>query len=131
MTHIAALFVVLSQINGLPPGLLSAICYVESGHRPEAVHVDDGAHNSLGICQIQLPTSRFLGFKGSEAQLRKVEPNIRFAARYFSWELRRYHGDILKAVSAYNMGSWKLNKDGKTVNRAYVSKVLKAWQENR
>lgn len=131
MSTITLLFLAASQLNNLPPGLLSALCFVESDHVPTAIHRDDGRHNSVGICQIQLPTARFLGFKGSETQLRKVDTNISLASDYLGYQLRRYHGNIAKAVSAYNMGSYKLNSSGQIINRAYVAKVMKAWKERR
>lgn len=125
------LFVMISQLNNLPSGLLSAVCYVESNHVPTVVHHDDGIYNSVGICQIQFPTAYFLGFRGKESQLHDVELNIRLAAHYLEYELRRYHGDVRKAVSAYNMGTYRVNDQGEAVNKKYVDKVMKAWKEHR
>lgn len=136
MTHVAAMFIVMAQIHNLPGGLQSAICFVESNHRVEAIHRDDGLSNSVGICQLQLPTARLLGFKGSEAQLQQVDVNIRLSATYLASLVQRYHGDIRKAVSAYNMGSWRVLKPphryaGRIANQSYVDKVFKAWGEGK
>lgn len=125
------MFVALSTVYNLPQGLQSAVCYVESHHTATAIHRDDGGHNSVGICQVQLPAARFLGFKGSEKGLLEMDTNLRLSGAYLGYQLRRYRGDVGKAISAYNMGSFKLNSQGKVANKSYVDKVMKAWREHR
>lgn len=128
---LAAFFVLVSQTNNLPPGLLRAVCYVESKHVPESIHRDDGGHNSIGICQLQHPTAVFMGYRGGEAGLLETHINVRVAGAYLGWELHRYHGDVVKAVAAYNSGSYRVNVKGLPFNGAYVRKVLDAWKEKR
>ena len=125
------MFLALSTVYNLPPGLNSAVCWVESSHRVNVVHRDDGGHNSVGICQIQLPTARFLGFKGSEADLYQTDTNLRLSSAYLRYQLLRYRGDVGKAISAYNMGHYKLNAQGIVANKSYVDKVMKARKERR
>lgn len=128
---LALMFVLASQYHNLPEGLLSAVCYVESHHNPKAMHHDDGGADSVGVCQIQPPTARLLGYKGPKAHLRDWPLNIMLAGQYLRRQIDRYDGDVPKAVSAYNMGSWKANRQGRTVNQKYVDKVMKAWKDRK
>lgn len=128
---LTALFMAATTTYHLPPGLLRALCFVESKGIPSAVHHDDGSQDSLGVCQVQHRTAKFMGFEGTEADLMLPAINIDYSARYLRYQLVRYHGDVLKAVSAYNVGSYRAGEDGLPVNRGYVAKVLLARQEGR
>lgn len=117
---------------GIPPGLLSAVCYVESGHRPHAINRKDGIGDSLGLCQIKHTTAKIVGFKGTRETLWKnPKINVYYSGRYLKKQIIRYKGDIRKAVAAYNMGTYKEDATGKAYNHLYVEKVFKAWAENR
>lgn len=129
--YLAALFLSVSQNYNLPPQLLSSLCYVESTHRVNAFHMDDGNSPSLGVCQIKLGTARLLGFKGTQERLMVPEINILYSGKYLHKQLRRYNQDLHKAIAAYNSGTWLVNEKGETKNRQYVQKVLKAWEEGR
>jgi len=131
MNHLILVFLTVTKLYSLPPGLQSALCFVESSHNVKAVHHDDGSANSVGVCQVQLPTARVLGFKGSETELYRVDTNVNLSGAYISKQLRRYNGDVVKAISAYNMGTYRVGKDGFPKNKKYVLKVLKAWGEGR
>lgn len=124
------MFSFVSQTFSLPPGLLQSLCFVESGYNPNAINQFDGGSPSVGVCQMKLTTARTLGFKGSEAELRKPKVNIYYAGKYLSKQINRYGGNVHKGVAAYNSGSHKVNKQGLTVNRLYVGKVLIAWFRN-
>lgn len=130
MTLVLAL-ALATQAYSIPQGLLSAVCYVESAHNPKAMHYHDGKGNSVGHCQIKLATAQVLGFRGTEAQLRDPHINTMYAGAYLAKQIARYHGDIRKALSAYNGGTYKETSDGKTFNRQYVRKVFAAWAENK
>lgn len=129
MTSAALLliFASVSQKFSLPDNLLSSLCYVESKHVIEAIHVDDGNSNSVGICQIKLSTARLLGFRGDEIRLKNPNTNIFYAGKYLRHQLLRYHGDVPKSISAYNAGSCRYNKLGEIKNRKYVAKVMMEW----
>ncbi len=130
VTALAALFLTVSQTYNLPPGLLSALCYVESGHDVRALHLDDNGSPSIGVCQVKLSTARLLGFKGSESDLRDPKLNVRVAGQYLSYQLLRYNRNVHKAVSAYNAGTWTVNAQGHTRNVKYVNKVLRRWERS-
>lgn len=131
MWTLATIFITVSHTFALPPGLLSALCYVESSHNPRAVNLDDKGGPSRGVCQIQEATARLMGFKGTTAQLMEPRVNAYYAGKYLHWELKRYKGDTVKGVAAYNSGSFLLGQDGLPVNKVYVTKVFRAWKERR
>lgn len=114
----------MSVHYGLPPGVLSSICFVESRYNVNAIHYDDGAGNSVGVCQIKLATARHMGFAGTEQQLMNPRMNIKYAAKYLAYQYKRY-GSIERAVIAYNMG----NARGLTTSK-YQRKVFKTWRTN-
>lgn len=119
------LFSIYTQSLQLPPGLLASVCYVETNHNINAYHKNDGHGNSVGVCQVKLIVARQFGFHGTEKQLMDPATNIRFSAQYLKFQLKRYHGDIQKALTAYNKG----NAKGLTASR-YSNKVIKEWRQN-
>lgn len=128
---LAFLFLTTSKAIGLPAGLLSAICYVESAHKDRVVNIHDGGSPSYGVCQIKYKTARELGFTGTAYELRSAKPNILYAGKLLKRQLNRYKGDIKKAVAAYNSGTYHQHKSGLPRNNRYVKKVFKAWGEGR
>lgn len=124
---LALLFVLMTKVYVLPTGLLSALCYVESAHNHNAIHMLDGKDDSIGVCQVQPKTAAFLKFKGNKKDLFIPKININYAAKYLSYQLDRYDGDVYKAVAAYNAGTFFKSKNGKASNDKYVKKVLNAW----
>jgi soluble lytic murein transglycosylase-like protein len=124
---IAALFLSTTIQFQLPPGLLSSICYIESKHQKNAVHYNDGKYASLGICQIQLRTARYMGFKGTEEYLMQPRINIYYAGLYLKYQLRRYHGNVTKAVVAYNKGHAG-DVSISTYSSQYCNKVFRQWR---
>ncbi len=119
-------FNITAQLE-LPPGLLSALCWVESNHKVTAINAQDGGSASYGVCQIKLDTARMLGYKGTVKTLKEPAVNVYWAGRYLKYQLDRYSGDPRKAVAAYNAGTHRVNKKGLIKNRKYVEKVFKAW----
>lgn len=124
-------FMTATQTFDLPPGLLRSICFVESSYRIHAVNKDDGDERSLGVCQIQLPRAKMLGFKGTEKELMTPVTNVHYAGKFLRKNLDRYSGDVVKAVAAYNSGTYKQGRNGHAVNVKYVTKVLKAWSTQK
>lgn len=123
------LFLVFTAQYDLPPGLLSALCWVESNHKTAAINQYDGDSPSYGVCQIKLETAKSMGFRGDSKALMKPEINIKWSAKYLKRQMTRYDNDPRKAVAAYNAGTHRVNKYGKTRNVKYVNKVFKAWAE--
>lgn len=100
------------------PALLMAICYTESEFK-NRVHRQDGNSSSYGICQLKLQTARqFIpNLKSQDLMLPFL--NLQLASFYLAQQLRRYHGNIRKAISAYNAGSFRHS------NVQYVNKVMR------
>lgn len=123
-TVLAMVFTSATYQYNLPPGLIKAICLVESSNNPSIVHKDDGTQDSLGLCQLHLSTARMMGFKGKEKDLFNPWINAHFAGAYIRHQLDRYRGDVDKAIIAYNSGHYDSN------NVQYLKKVKKAWKIN-
>lgn len=113
----------------LPPGLLKSICFVESSNKPRVIHKDDGAENSIGLCQIHSSTARWLGYSGDDKGLLDPKVNTHYAAKYLKYQIDRYKQDLPSAVAAYNAGRCNRNKNGKIRNIKYVLKVYKEWEK--
>jgi soluble lytic murein transglycosylase len=82
---------------------------------------DDG--RSFGVMQVQLATAKFMikkklfNFYGTDKQLAQAlryddDFNIMVGSRYIKYLIGYYHGDIKKAVLAYNVGPGNVNKHG-------------------
>lgn len=127
MTSIALAFIAASTTFNLPPGLLSAVCFVESSHRSHVVRSNDGGSDSIGICQVKFSTAQLMGFEGTVEQLKQPKINAHYAAAYLRKQIDRYNGDIVKGVASYNSGTLKADKNNLPVNLAYVRKVLSVW----
>ncbi len=121
MGALTTLFTVISLQQGLPPGLLSAVCFTETRHVVNAIHLNDGKSHSYGICQIKLVTAQQMGFKGTPRQLMEPKTNILFAAKYLRHQIKRYK-NVKKAVIAYNQGH-----AGDLIETAYQNKVYAYW----
>lgn len=130
-TTLVLTFAAITNLFGLPPGLLSALCYVESNHKVHVVSIRDGGSASYGVCQVKLGTARGLGFKGTSEELRNPEVNIHYAGMYLKRQLNRYDGVVPHAIAAYNAGSLNLNDKGQIRNKKYVNKVFAAWEDGR
>lgn len=118
------IFAVASKNFSLPENLLSSLCYVESNHDISAVHHDDGNSDSLGVCQVKLSTARWMGYKGTSKQLMDPTINIYYAAKYLSYQIKRYHSTT-RGIIAYNIGHAKKS----LTSTQYSVKVNKQWRQ--
>jgi soluble lytic murein transglycosylase-like protein len=122
---LALLFASVTQQYHLPPGLLSAVCFTESSHRVDAIHRDDGGQDSVGLCQLHLSTAKWLGYKGNIQGLFDPKTNVTYAGTYLAYLLKRYNGNIYKAMGAYNSGHYTEKNPG------YIKKVIHYWEKGR
>ena len=106
----------------VPVALLLGICTAESELNPKAFNEDDP---SYGLCQVMLPTAQQMGFKGTVIELFNPQTNVYYAAKYLKWQLKRYRGDWISVIAAYNAGSVLRNSKGRIINLKYVDKVIK------
>lgn len=114
-------FLLIGQLVGVPGELVRAVCKVESGLNPAAIHHSDGHSKSYGLCQIKLATARQMGYDGTVQGLMDPETNAMYAAKYLKMQKERY-GNWLQAISAYNAGRAIIS------NRNYVRQVLNEWR---
>jgi soluble lytic murein transglycosylase-like protein len=116
----------VSQLVGLPVGLLAALCSVESTHNPNAINPADGGRSSFGLCQIKYATAQEVMPDIKPSQLFQAQSNAMAAALYLKKKLDKYK-NIDRAIAAYNKGHVKYI-EGKLSNLQYVKKVKKAWR---
>jgi len=115
---LAKMFQYLTVAFNLQPHLLESVCFVETGHNASAYVADDKGTPSVGICQVKYATAKAMGFKGIERDLMRPDVNAYYAAKYLSYQIKRYHSNLARAVTAYNKGN--SSGDG---NTAYYRSV--------
>lgn len=116
------IFSAMTLEYGLPPKLLDSLCFIESGYNLEAVNRNDGHGDSLGVCQVKLKTAKWMGFRGTEKELMNPVTNAKYSAVYLKYQLKRYGGNVPKALTAYNRGNAKGLK-----RSTYSDKVIKKY----
>lgn len=145
-----SIFTRVTQEYSVDPLLVEAVCITESGLDPVAYNWNDGGyHNSsYGACQLLLNTAKLRGWNihgcardyrnpmkrlSKNCPLFDPEVNVRHASEEISRQLRRYHGIISEALSAYNGGSarYLVGKPKILRNQNYVSKVLEIYNRLR
>lgn len=137
----------MAEKFGLPLGLVSALCLVESGLNPAATRYEHGyrytvdfrtrlttqatekihQQTSWGLMQIMGATARDIGYTGALPAL--VDPwlGLEWGCRFLRRQVDRYDGALLDAVSAFNQGSARRDPGtGKYCNQQYVDKVVAA-----
>jgi hypothetical protein len=123
----------------VPTELVRAIVVRESGSgepvmvdtlakRTETVGTMKG-HASYGLMQVLDSTAAGLGLTGDPTALFIPEIGISYGVKYLASQLKRYGGDVPRAVAAYNSGSVVKRSDGSFVNQNYVDFVMEKMQE--
>ncbi|KIX11735.1 lytic transglycosylase [Dethiosulfatarculus sandiegensis] len=103
--------------HGLDPNLVKAVVATESDFNPACV----SSAGAQGLMQLMPETAKDLGVENpfDPAQ------NIEGGARYLSWMLKRFDGNLNKALSAYNWGPSNVEAGGKLPleTKNYLKKV--------
>jgi Transglycosylase SLT domain len=104
--------------------LVESLAKRESNLNPDAV----SKRGALGVMQLMPATARAL-----RVDARNPASNINGGTAYLSGLLARYHGDIVKALAAYNAGPAAVDRHGGVPpypeTRAYVGAVLEMMAE--
>jgi hypothetical protein len=106
---------------GVDPNLIGKVMFAESRGRPGLT----SPKGAGGLMQIMPPLAAHYGEDPSDPA-----QNIDMGARYLSEMLRRYNGDVPKALAAYNAGPGRVDKYGANVpipeTQNYLAQILGA-----
>ena len=103
------------------PALIQAVIDIESAGNPNAVS-NKGAQ---GLMQLMPDTAKFLEVTDSL----DPEQNVNGGTKYLSQLLKKYNGDVEKALWAYNAGPGNVAKGNKpAVTQKYIKDVLAKYE---
>ena len=93
---------------GLDPLLIRAVIMQESSWRPDVMGYDG---RSVGLMQITLPLAQdYFGHAVTFDDIAEPDINIHIGAWYLAKLMRRYNGDLNKALDGYNEGPGNVDK---------------------
>jgi hypothetical protein len=98
---------------GVPVDLAHKIAHTESSMNPNAV----SPKGALGLFQLMPDTAKTLGVDPTHP-----DQNIRGGLQYFSQQLKKFGGDVAKALAAYNAGPSHVE--------ALIQKYGTGWQRH-
>lgn len=107
----------------IPPPVVKGIVARESAFDPRAFRREPDGRISRGLTQVLEGTARELGL-ANPLELYTPATAIDVGTHYLANQLKRYRGDMLKAVAAYNAGTARVAA-GRFSNQAYVDAVVK------
>ncbi len=114
-----------AERSGVEPALLKAVIKAESSFKPDAV----SPAGAEGLMQLMPGTARDLGVTDSF----DPEQNVMGGARYLGGLLKKYDGDLDRALAAYNWGPGNVDRKGIEVlpseTRNYLAKVKGFYRE--
>jgi soluble lytic murein transglycosylase-like protein len=109
----------------LPPAFVESVAKVESGLKTNAI----SPKGAIGVMQLMPGTAKLLA-----ADPNDPEQNIDAGTRLLRELLIKYHGDVAKALAAYNAGSGAVDKyDGVPPyqeTQDYVGKVIQNYKQS-
>jgi soluble lytic murein transglycosylase-like protein len=126
-SDLTALATAAARRHKLDPALVLALVQVESAFQPRAV----SPKGAQGLTQLMPATAREMGVK----DVLDPEQNLDGGARYLSWLLNRYGGDLRRALAAYNAGPGAVDRhQGVPPYREtlkYVRRVLEKYNDKK
>lgn len=122
----------VSYRYGVNDSLIRAVIMKESSWDPNAYKIEiNKIDMSQGLMQLLLSTAEWI-LKDpniTRNQLYNPSINIEAGTKYLAYQLKRYSGDIKKALAAYNAGSTKYTLAGTFINQGYVDRTWEYYQE--
>jgi soluble lytic murein transglycosylase len=86
----------IASNQGMNPTVIKSIIAVESGYDPQA----RSSKGAMGLMQLMPETAQDLGVADPWDPME----NITAGTKFFSYLLRKYNGNLVKALAAYNAG---------------------------
>jgi soluble lytic murein transglycosylase-like protein len=86
----------IARGQGVSPTIVKSVIEVESGYDPMA----RSSKGAMGLMQLMPETAQELGVSDPW----NPTENITGGTKYLSWLLRKYNGNLMKALAAYNAG---------------------------
>ena len=126
-SDLTALATAAARRHHLDPALVLALVQVESAFQPRAV----SPKGARGLTQLMPATAREMGV----TDVLDPVQNLDGGARYLSWLLNRYGGDLRRALAAYNAGPGAVDRhQGVPPYREtlkYVRRVLEKYNDKK
>ena len=123
--------------SGVDYELLKAVISTESNFNARAV----SPMGAVGLMQLMPETAQRFGVKpvglqSVEQRLTDPKTNLLAGARYLSWLLNRFDGEVMLALAAYNAGEGAVDRAGRQVpnyreTQNYVRKVMRLHEALR
>ena len=115
-----------SETYGVDRDLIVSVIRAESGFDAGAT----SPKGAMGLMQLMPGTARDLGV--SDAY--DPEQNVRGGTRHLKWLLKRYDGDVEKALAAYNWGTGNLERGTGRLpeeTRNYIARIMEDYSRAR
>jgi soluble lytic murein transglycosylase-like protein len=87
---------IIARGQGMSPTIIKSVIEVESGYDPMA----KSSKGAMGLMQLMPETAQELGVTDPW----NPTENITAGTKYLSWLLRKYNGNLMLALAAYNAG---------------------------
>ncbi|WP_304518302.1 lytic transglycosylase domain-containing protein [Cohnella sp. REN36] len=100
---------------GIDPALIKGVIQTESGFRPDA----GSSAGAKGLMQLMDATARGLGVTDSF----DPQQNVDGGSRYLSYLLRKYDGNEMTALAAYNAGPGRVDGLGLRTNEDVAARL--------
>ncbi len=117
--QVRSLIYQVAAAHHLPPRLLLAIAWQESGWTQHVIAWDGG----IGVMQLMPYTAMGVNAgTGLQRDPYDLQDNLNLGATYLGWLWNSFNGNLPEVISAYNEGGWSVRHRG-IFNWSYVNNV--------